>query len=86
MEPLLVHSGLIVGYLTQNRVESLKEGSIYMVCYDEEKTGVAKYLRWAEKGRLLALESENKAYQPVYRKVKEVTLIGRVIWSCRQHK
>jgi phage repressor protein C with HTH and peptisase S24 domain len=76
----------VVADLTKNRAESLKEGSLYVISYDEEKSGAVKFLRWAEKGRLLALESENKLYKPVFRRVKEVTLIGRVVWSCRAYK
>ena len=83
MEPLIAKGSLVVADLTQNRAENLREGSVYVISYDEE--GAVKYLRWAEKGRLLAMESENKFYKPVFRKVREVTLIGRVIWSCREH-
>jgi transcriptional regulator with XRE-family HTH domain len=84
MEPLLAPGGLVVADLTKNRAESLQDGSIYVLRYDGEDA--VKYLRWAEKGKLLALESENKSYKPVFRRVKEVILIGRVIWSCRAHK
>jgi phage repressor protein C with HTH and peptisase S24 domain len=74
MEPLFANGGLVVADLAKNRTENLKEG------------GVVKYLRWVEKGKLLSIESENKLYAPVFRKVREVTLIGQVIWSCREHK
>jgi len=84
MEPLLAPGGLVVADLTQNRAESLKEGGLYVIRHDGEEA--VKFLRWAEKGRLLALESENKSYKPVFLRLKDVTLIGRVIWSCRAHK
>jgi transcriptional regulator with XRE-family HTH domain len=84
MEPLLAQGGLVVADLTKNRAENLKDGSIYVLRYDGGEA--VKFLRWAEKGKLLALESENKSYKPVFRRVKEVILIGRVIWSCRAHK
>ena len=84
MEPLFAQGGMVLADLTENRAENLREGSAYVVCCDGEED--VKYLRWAEKGRLLALESENKFYRPVFRKAREVTLIGRVIWSCRRHE
>jgi transcriptional regulator with XRE-family HTH domain len=84
MEPLLAQGGLVVADLTKNRAENLKDGSIYVLRYDGGEA--VKFLCWAEKGKLLALESENKSYKPVFRRVKEVILIGRVIWSCRAHK
>ncbi|MDR2725715.1 MAG: S24 family peptidase [Candidatus Adiutrix sp.] len=86
MEPLLARGGLVVADLTKNRAENLKEGAAYVISYDEERAGAVKYLRWVEKGRVLSLESENKSYQAVFRKAREVILIGQVIWSCRAHK
>jgi hypothetical protein len=86
MEPLLVRGGIVVADLTKNRAENLKEGAVYVISYDEEGAGAVKYLRWVEKGKVLSLESENKSYKPVFRKAREVILIGRVIWSCRKHE
>jgi len=86
MEPLLAQGGIAVADLTKNRAENLKEGAAYVVSYDEEVAGAIKYLRWAEKGKILSIESDNKFYKPVFRKAREVILIGRVIWSCREHR
>jgi len=86
MEPLIADGGLVVADLTKNRTENLKEGAAYVIRYDEEGDGAVKYLRWAEKGKSLILESENKFYKPVVRKLREVALVGQVIWSCREHK
>jgi len=86
MEPLIADGGIVVADLARNRADNLREGAAYVINYDEEGPGAVKYLRWAEKGKRLALESENKFYKTVYRKIREVTLIGQVIWSCREHK
>ena len=45
-----------------------------------------KYLRWAEKGRILSIASEKaRVYPPFFKEVDEVQLIGRVVWSWREH-
>jgi len=86
MEPLLAQGGIVVADLTKNRTENLKEGAAYVIIYDEEGAGAVKYLRWVEKGKVLSIESENNFYKPVFRKTREVVLIGQVIWSCREHR
>jgi len=84
MEPLIGDGGIVVADLTKNRFENLREGAAYVIGWNEE--GKVKYLRWAEKGKFLTVESENKFYKTVIKRPKEVTLIGQVIWSCRKHK
>jgi phage repressor protein C with HTH and peptisase S24 domain len=84
MEPLIGDGGLVVADLSRNKLANIKDGGIYVIGWDEE--GSVKYLRWAEKDKLLAVESENKFYKTMIKRPKEVTLIGQVIWSCRQHK
>ena len=85
MEPLIGDGGLVVADLTRNKLTDIKDGGIYVIGWDEE--GSVKYLRWLEKDKLLAVESENnKFYKTVIKRPKDVTLIGQVIWSCRKHK
>lgn len=84
MEPLIGDGGLVVADLSRNNLADIKEGCIYLIGWDGD--GSVKYLRWAEPGKLLAVESENKFHKTVIKKPREVTLIGQVIWSCRKHK
>jgi hypothetical protein len=46
-----------------------------------------KYLSWAERGKAVLITSpSNDLYKPIVKPVKEIRLIGRVIWSWRDHK
>ena len=85
MEPVLANRGIVIADLTHNDLNSLREGSIYVLCWDlYDGECAAKYLRWAEKGRWLSIESENKRYAPVVKSVEEVKLIGKIIWAWRE--
>jgi transcriptional regulator with XRE-family HTH domain len=85
MEPVLANRGIVIADLTHNELDSLREGSIYVLCWDlYDGECAAKYLRWAEKGRWLSIESENKRYAPVVKSVEEVKLIGKIIWAWRE--
>ena len=86
MEPLIAENGIVLADLRQNSVTQLNNKHIYVICWDLDYGECAvKYVSWAEKDRLLAIESENKFYETIYRKPKEVLVIGRVIWSWREH-
>ena len=86
MEPLIANGGIVLADLTQNELSRLKEGAIYVLCWDlYDGECAVKYLRWAKKNRLLSVESEDaKNNQPVFKDVEEVQLIGRVIWAWRE--
>ncbi|MDR3038303.1 MAG: LexA family transcriptional regulator [Candidatus Adiutrix sp.] len=85
MEPVLAGGGIVIADLTHNELDRLREGSIYVLCWDlYDGECAAKYLRWAEKGRWLSIESENKAYSPLVKPVDEVRLIGKIIWAWRE--
>jgi phage repressor protein C with HTH and peptisase S24 domain len=85
MEPVLASGGIVLADLGHNELDRLREGSIYVLCWDlYDGECAAKYLRWAEKGRWLSIESENKRYAPVVKAVDEVKLIGRIIWAWRE--
>jgi len=85
MEPVLASGGIVIADLSHNDLERLREGSIYVLCWDlYDGECAAKYLRWAEKGRWLSIESENKAYAPVVKAAEEVKLIGKIIWAWRE--
>jgi len=47
----------------------------------------SKTLRWVEgeKGKLLSIESVNTFYPPKVKRVKDIILIGKVIYSWREH-
>ena len=87
MEPVIAKRGLVIADLAQNDLGNLREGAIYVICWDVHDGECAvKYLSWAREGELLAIGSEDyRNNPPVYREVDEVRLIGRVIWSWREH-
>jgi phage repressor protein C with HTH and peptisase S24 domain len=86
MEPLIGQGGLVLADLSQNDFQRLREGGIYVLCWDLEVGECAvKRLKWAEKGHILAIESENPDYGTLYRPLSEASLIGQVIWSWRRH-
>jgi len=87
MEPILAQGGIVVADLSKNKLDSLEEGAIYVLCWDRDHGECAvKRLRWAERGRLLAIESADHEVNPtIYRHPDEVLLIGKVIWSWREH-
>jgi transcriptional regulator with XRE-family HTH domain len=85
MEPVLASGGIVIADLSHNDLSQLREGSVYVLCWDlYDGECAAKYLRWAEKGRWLSIESENKRYAPVVKAVEEVRLIGKIIWAWRE--
>jgi hypothetical protein len=87
MEPLIAGGGIVLADITDNNLTALKEGSIYVLCWDlYDGECAVKYLSWAQKDKFLSIESEDsRRYKPVIKGVDEVKLIGRVIWSWREH-
>jgi len=86
MEPAIAEGGIVVVDKAENRLDQISEGKIYALCWDLYDGECAiKRLRWAEKGRTLALESINPAFSSRFMSPSEVKLIGRVIWSWRVH-
>ena len=86
MEPLIAKGGLVLADLKRNDIRHIHDGGIYVLCWDlEEGECAVKRLSWAEKGKSLIISSENDFYKPVLRKINEVKLIGKVIWSWREH-
>ncbi|MCL2029425.1 MAG: LexA family transcriptional regulator [Deltaproteobacteria bacterium] len=85
MEPLLSNGGIVIADLSHNELSRLREGSIYVLCWDlYDGECAAKRLRWVEKGRWLSIESENTRYPPVVKDIDEVKLIGKIIWAWRE--
>jgi hypothetical protein len=87
MEPVIAKGGIVLADLTANDLRAIKEGGIYVLCWDlYDGECAVKYLRWAKKDEILSIESENgRDNPPVFREVEEVKLIGRVVWSWREH-
>jgi len=87
MEPMIGYGGIVLADLTRNDPASLREGDLYVLCWESLRNrATIRRLKWAEKGKILAMESENPSYETVYRGIAEVRLIGKVIWSSRNHK
>lgn len=84
MEPLLARDGIVVVDLKQHDVAHIENRGLYVLTTDQESGEFkAKRLSWAEKGRTVAIESENKAYKTEYRRAPEITLLGKIIWAWR---
>ena len=86
MDPLIRVGGIVVVDVSQNKIFTLEDRNIYVVCKDT-KHGVCttQRLTWVEKGRSLAIESDNLARHTIYCHPDEVLLIGRVVWSGCAH-
>jgi hypothetical protein len=82
MEPTIPQGAIVVVDSADRGPDRLKEGKIYMLCWNllEEECAV-KRLRWAEKGRLLMILSPNQD-TPMIKPLSEVNIVGRVIWFC----
>ena len=88
MEPLIAKNGIVLADLSQNNIINLHEGKVYVLCWDRDEGECAvKRLRWADKDKgLLLIESEDRFYPPVVKGTRDIVLIGKVIWSWREHR
>jgi phage repressor protein C with HTH and peptisase S24 domain len=87
MEPLIAENGIVLADLSINSLTSIRPGRIYVLCWDlNDGECAVKKLKWAEKGRSLLIESANPYYGPEVKQVKDVRLIGKVIWAWREFK
>lgn len=84
MEPLLAKGGLVVVDMRRNDAAHIENGAPYVLTTEPESGEFkAKRLSWVEKGHTVAIESENKAYKTEYRRVEEITILGKIIWAWR---
>ena len=85
MEPLIGEGGIVLVDKTHNRLERLKDGSVYVGCWESDGECQVKRLRWAEEGVLVAIESVNPMFPIIYKKPKDFyQLIGKVVWIWRE--
>jgi transcriptional regulator with XRE-family HTH domain len=84
MEPIIAKNSVIVADLTQNSLETFKEGHIYLVCPDK-KTGhcLVRSIFWGEKNRLLLICPENRKHRILVKDLDQVKLVGRIIMTSR---
>jgi transcriptional regulator with XRE-family HTH domain len=87
MEPIIAQGGIVLADLRENDPAKLKEGKIYVICWDLQLGECAvKYLHWAEHGESVLITSpDNQLHPPIVRHLRDIQLIGRVIWSWREH-
>jgi hypothetical protein len=88
MEPLIAQGGIVLADISENQPQRLKEGKIYVLCWDiQEGECAVKFIRWAERNKSVIISSpSNELYPPIVRKIDEINLIGRVIWAWRDFK
>ena len=89
MEPLIAQGGIVLVDKTVTRLDDdrFREGGIYMLCWEDDGLCAVKRLRWAELGKLVAIESANPNTPTIFKKTKEIhQLIGKIIWSWREHE
>jgi transcriptional regulator with XRE-family HTH domain len=87
MEPIIAQGGIVVADLRENDPARLEEGKIYVICWDLQLGECAvKYLRWAKQGEsILIMSPDSQLHPPIVRRLRDIQLIGRVIWSWREH-
>jgi phage repressor protein C with HTH and peptisase S24 domain len=86
MEPTIPQGAIVVADLADTDPARLKEGKIYILCWEADGECSVKHLRWAEKGRSLLITSPNQElYPPLVKRLADIRIVGRVIWSWRDH-
>lgn len=86
MEPLIAQGGLVLADLKQTDLRRARNGDIFLVCGDfDEGQALLRQLEWAGRDKdRLAMRAVNNRYATIYRQVREVRALGRVLWTWRQ--
>ncbi|MDR1084207.1 MAG: S24 family peptidase [Deltaproteobacteria bacterium] len=81
MEPVITNDSIILINQKDNNPGKMEEGHIYVLSYNPKtKVAQAKIIKWQEKGKSIIICSpSNDPYKPVFRSLKDITLIGRVV-------
>jgi transcriptional regulator with XRE-family HTH domain len=87
MEPIIAAGGIVIADLSDNDPTKIKDGKIYVLCWDLDFGECAvKYLRLAESSSRVVISSPDPvSHPPIVKRLSEIQLIGRVIWSWREH-
>jgi transcriptional regulator with XRE-family HTH domain len=87
MEPIIAQDGIVLVDLSENNPDRLKEGKIYVICWDlQEGECAVKFLSWGEKGKSVLITSPDIfLHPPITKRLSDIQLIGRIIWSWREH-
>ena len=85
MEPLISAGGLVIADKAQDAPKEKRD--VYVLCWDlHDGECAVKYLKWGKKDETVLIESENRRNESFTKSVQDIKIIGRVIWSCREHK
>jgi transcriptional regulator with XRE-family HTH domain len=87
MEPLIAQGGIVMADIGEyhKKLDNLREGHVYILCWDlDDGECAVKYLKWFEEDEIVSIESEDRFYKPVLKRIDEVVLIGKVIWAWRE--
>jgi transcriptional regulator with XRE-family HTH domain len=87
MFPILDEGGIVLVDLSDNDPVRIKDGKIYVLCWDlDDGECAVKYLRRADNGKSVVIWSRNgDLYPPIVKPIRDIQLIGRVIFSWREH-
>lgn len=85
MEPLIAKGGIALVDLGQNIPGEIKDGGIYLVSLELGGPGLVRRLKWVERCQLMAVESEKGSSDTIYKRPADINLLGRVIWTWREH-
>jgi hypothetical protein len=91
MEPIIAKNGLVIADKADTfaNAPATAPRRIYVLCWDLFAGECAvKYLSWSnkERGDVLISSPAMEPYPPIVKNLKDLVVIGRVIWSWREHK
>jgi hypothetical protein len=81
MDPVITDGSIILIDQKDNNPGKMVEDHIYVLSHNPKtKVAQAKIIKWQEKGKSIIICSpSNDLYKPVFRSLKDIILIGRVI-------
>jgi transcriptional regulator with XRE-family HTH domain len=87
MEPVIAQNGIVLVDTSDNNPYKIKPGKIYVLCWElTEGECAVKYLSLTENQNYVLISSPDiYLHPPFVKRIEDIQLIGRVIWSWRDH-
>jgi hypothetical protein len=91
MEPIIAKGGLVMADTSERTIRATPDGlgKIFVLCWELDSGECAvKYLTWADQASGLVLISSPpySGLTPIHKNIKDIIIIGQVIWACRDFK